>query len=114
MYVQVSTVHLVEQILLSTYGQFRTSSEMSMSYLGCTWDFSEKYFVKVSQTGMIQDLVASRERTHVDRGTCARPSAVVPGDCRYSHQAWVYCQPERCMHLQQEGKRHSNHHRCIR
>jgi hypothetical protein len=40
-----------------------------MSYLGCTWDFSEKYFVKVSQTGMIQDLVASTERTHVERGT---------------------------------------------
>ena len=59
----------MEQILLSTYGQFRTSSETSMSYLGCTWDFSEKYLVKVSQTGMIQVLVASRERTHVERGT---------------------------------------------
>ena len=69
----------MEQILLSTYGQFRTSSEMSMSYLGCTWDFSEKYFVKVSQTGMVQDLVASRERTHVERGTKLTGVPLSPG-----------------------------------
>ena len=69
----------MEQILLSTYGQFRTSSEKSMSYLGCTWDFSERYFVKVSQTGMIQDLVASRERTHVERGTKLTGVPLSPG-----------------------------------
>ena len=69
----------MEQILLSTYGQFRTSCEKSMSYLGCTWDFSEKYFVKVSQTGMIQDLVASRERTHVERGTKLTGVPLSPG-----------------------------------
>ena len=50
-----------------------------MSYLGCTWDFSEKYFVKVSQTGMIQDLVVSRERTHAERGTKLTGVPLSPG-----------------------------------
>jgi hypothetical protein len=59
----------IERILLKKYGQFRTSSEKIVSYLGCTWDFHEKGIVKVSQTGMIQDLVTSREKFHKDRGT---------------------------------------------
>jgi Reverse transcriptase (RNA-dependent DNA polymerase) len=59
----------IERILLKKYGQFRTSSKKIVSYLGCTWDFHEKGIVKVSQTGMIQDLVTSREKFHKDRGT---------------------------------------------
>jgi Reverse transcriptase (RNA-dependent DNA polymerase) len=64
-----SLVLEMEQILLKKYSQFRTSSEKTLSYLGCTWDFHEKGIVKVSQTGMIQDLVASREKFDKDRGT---------------------------------------------
>jgi hypothetical protein len=59
----------LERTLLKKYGQFCTSSEKIVSYLGCTWDFHEKGIVKVSQTGMIQDLVTSREKFHKDRGT---------------------------------------------
>jgi Reverse transcriptase (RNA-dependent DNA polymerase) len=64
-----SLVLEMEQILLKKYHQFRTSFEKTVSYLGCTWDFHEKEIVKVSQTGMIQDLVTSREKFHKDRGT---------------------------------------------
>jgi Reverse transcriptase (RNA-dependent DNA polymerase) len=64
-----SLVLEMERTLRKKYGQFRTSSEKTVSYLGCTWDFHEKGIVKVSQTGMIQDLVASREKFHNDRGT---------------------------------------------
>jgi Reverse transcriptase (RNA-dependent DNA polymerase) len=64
-----SLVLEMEKILIEAYGQFRTSSEKTVSYLGCTWDFHETGIVKVSQTGMIQDLVASREKFHKDRGT---------------------------------------------
>jgi hypothetical protein len=59
----------LERTLLKKYGQFCTSSEKIVSYLGCTWDFHEKGIVKVSQTAMIQDLVTSREKFHKDRGT---------------------------------------------
>jgi hypothetical protein len=34
-----------------------------------TWDYSEPGYVKVSQAGMIQDIVARREKSHQDRGT---------------------------------------------
>jgi hypothetical protein len=64
-----SLVLEMERTLLKKYGQFRTSSEKTVSYLGYTWDFHEKGIVKVSQTGMIQDLVASREKFRKDRGT---------------------------------------------
>jgi Reverse transcriptase (RNA-dependent DNA polymerase) len=64
-----SLVLEMEKILIKKYGQFRTSSEKTVSYLGCTWDFHETGIVKVSQTGMIQDLVAAREKFHKDRGT---------------------------------------------
>jgi hypothetical protein len=32
----------MERILLKTCGQFRTSHEKIVSYLGCTWNFHEK------------------------------------------------------------------------
>jgi hypothetical protein len=64
-----SLVLEMEQILLKKYHKVRTSVEKAVSYLGCTWDFHEKGIVKVSQTGTIQDLVASREKFHKDRGT---------------------------------------------
>jgi Reverse transcriptase (RNA-dependent DNA polymerase) len=57
-----SLVLEMEQILLKKYHQFIASFEKTVSYLGCTWDFDEKGIVKVSQTGMSQDLVASREK----------------------------------------------------
>ena len=57
-----------EQTLLKTYGQFRTTQERVVPYLGCTWDFTEKGFVKVTQIGMIQDLISSREKSHAERG----------------------------------------------
>jgi Reverse transcriptase (RNA-dependent DNA polymerase) len=69
----------MERILLKTYGQFRTSHEKIVSYLGCTWNFHEKGFVKVSQTGMIQDLITSRENTHRNRGTELTGSPLSPG-----------------------------------
>jgi hypothetical protein len=59
----------MERVILKEYGQYRKSHEEIASYLGCTWDFHEKEIVKVSQTGMIQDLIASREKFHRDRGT---------------------------------------------
>ena len=59
----------VEQFLRKEYGQFRTSQEKIVPYLGCTWDYNEPGFVKVLQIGMIQDLVQAREKTHEDRGT---------------------------------------------
>ena len=57
-----------EQTLLKTYGQFRTTQERVVPYLGCTWDFTEKGFVKVTHIGMIQDLISSREKNHAERG----------------------------------------------
>jgi hypothetical protein len=57
-----------EQTLLKTYGQFRTTRERVVPYLGCTWDFTEEGFVKVTQIGMIQDLISSREKSHAERG----------------------------------------------
>ena len=50
-----SAVLQVEQLLLKTYGQFRITANPVMSYLGCTWDFSEPGFVSISQRGLIQD-----------------------------------------------------------
>ena len=40
-----------------------------LTYLGCTWDFRSRGVVKIGQAGMIQDLVASRERTHKERNS---------------------------------------------
>ena len=57
-----------EKILLNTYGQFRTCTDRIVAYLGCMWDYTEPGFVKVSQAGMIQDLVTAREDYHTDRG----------------------------------------------
>jgi hypothetical protein len=59
----------MERVILKEYGQYRKSYEEIASYLGCTWDFHENEIVKVSQTGMIQDLIASLEKFHRDRGT---------------------------------------------
>lgn len=47
----------MERTLLQKYGQFRTTQDLVTSYLGCTWDYSETGLVKVSQVGMIQDLI---------------------------------------------------------
>ena len=58
----------MEQILLKTYGQFRTCTDQILAYLGCMWDYTEPGFVKISQSGMIQDLVTSREEYHTERG----------------------------------------------
>ena len=59
----------MEQILRNVYGQFRTTQGPLVSYLGLTWDYSEAGYVKVSQAGMIQDIVARREKFHTDKGT---------------------------------------------
>jgi hypothetical protein len=67
--VDKGAVLAMEQILLKVYGQFRTTQGPIVSYLGLTWDYSETGYVKVSQAGMIQDIVAAREKTHKDRGT---------------------------------------------
>ena len=67
--VDKDAVLAMEQILLKGYGQFRTTQGPIVSYLGLTWDYSETGYVKVSQAGMIQDIVAAREKTHKDRGT---------------------------------------------
>ena len=32
------------------------------------WDYNERGFVNVTQIGMIQDLIASREKSHAERG----------------------------------------------
>jgi hypothetical protein len=64
-----SLVLEMEQILLKKYHQNRASFEKTLSYLGCRWDFHEEGIEKESQVGMIQDLVASRENFHKDRGT---------------------------------------------
>ena len=64
-----SAVLDMEQILLKIYGQFRTTQGPIVSYLGLTWDYSETGYVKVSQTGMIQEIVVRREKFHTDRGT---------------------------------------------
>jgi hypothetical protein len=58
----------MEKILLKTYGQFRTTQERVLPYLGCMWDYTEPRFVKVTQIGMIQDLISSREKSHAERG----------------------------------------------
>ena len=84
----------MERTLLQKYGQFRTTQDLATWYLGCTWDYSETGFVKVSQVGMIQVLVTSRERTHADRGTKLEGCPTSPGatylfdrtpDCYYVH-----------------------------
>jgi hypothetical protein len=59
----------MERILLKAYGQFRTTQGPVVSYLGLTWAYSEPGYVKVSQAGMIQDIVTRREKFHQDRGT---------------------------------------------
>lgn len=43
----------MEQILLRTYGQFRTTQERVLPYLGCMWDYNEPGFVNIMQIGMI-------------------------------------------------------------
>ena len=67
--VDKGAVLAMEQILRKVYGQFRTTQVPIVSYLGMTWDYSETGYVKVSQAGMIQDVVTAREETHKDRGT---------------------------------------------
>lgn len=57
----------VEAALLEAYGPFRTATGTTLTYLGCTWDYNTPGVVSVCQTGMIQDLVSSRERTHEER-----------------------------------------------
>ena len=69
----------MEQILLETSGQFRTSHAKILPYLGCTWDYTTPGSVKVSQTGMIQDLITAREKTHTDRGSTLTGSPHSPG-----------------------------------
>ena len=53
--------------LRKEYDQFRTSIESPALYLGCSWDFSEKGFVSVSQRGMIQELANKRNLPHTSR-----------------------------------------------
>lgn len=65
--VNKNAVLKVEEELRRTYGQFRTTSGTTLTYLGCTWDYSKEGVVKIGQAGMIQDLVTSRERTHEER-----------------------------------------------
>ena len=50
----------MENILLKTYGQFRTTQGRVLPYLSCMWDYTEPGFAKVTQIGMIQDLILSR------------------------------------------------------
>jgi Reverse transcriptase (RNA-dependent DNA polymerase) len=69
----------MEQILRNTYGQFRTTHGRILPYLGCTWDYTEPGFVKVLQTGMIQDLIQARQKTHKDRGTVLTGNPNSPG-----------------------------------
>jgi Reverse transcriptase (RNA-dependent DNA polymerase) len=54
----------VETALLEAYGPFRTTIGTTPTYLGCTRDYNTPGVVSICQTGMIQDLVSSRERTH--------------------------------------------------
>ena len=73
--VDKDAVLAMEQILLKVYGQFRTTQGHIISYLGLTWDYSETGCVEVSQAGMIQDIVAAREKTHKD---CRTKPAGIP------------------------------------
>jgi hypothetical protein len=57
----------VEAALLEAYGPFRTATGTTLTYLGCTWDYNTPGVVSISQTGMIQDLVSSRERKQKER-----------------------------------------------
>ena len=74
-----SAVLEMEQILLKTYGQFRTTHDKILQYLGMTWDYTEPGFVKVSQTGMIQDIITAREKIHDARGTKLVGNPNTPG-----------------------------------
>jgi hypothetical protein len=65
-FVNKSAVLEMERILLKTYGQFRTTQGPIVSYLGLTWDYSELGYVKVSQAGMIQDILARREKFEIN------------------------------------------------
>jgi hypothetical protein len=56
----------MERNLLKTHGQFRTTKGHIVSYLGLTWDYSELGYVKVSQVGIIQDIIACRAKFHQD------------------------------------------------
>ena len=71
----------IETKLRTAYSQFRTTTGKELDYLGCTWDFRSRGVVKIGQSGMTQDLVTSRERTHVDRGGqlkgCPHSSAAI-------------------------------------
>ena len=64
----LEAIHEVEIQLRGAYGEFRTSMGPVVTYLGCTWDFGATGVVSIKQTGMIQDLVTSREVTHTERG----------------------------------------------
>jgi Reverse transcriptase (RNA-dependent DNA polymerase) len=89
----------MERTLLQKYGQFRTTHDRVTSYLGCTWDYSEPGFVQVSQVGMIQDLVTSRERTHADRGTKLEGSPSTPG------AAYLFDRTTDCPELSEKDKK---------
>ena len=85
----------MEKILLKTYGQFRTTQERVLPYLGCMWDYTEPRFVKVTQIGMIQDLISSREKSHAERGMKLIGDPLSPGaphlfertlDCKFLNE----------------------------
>jgi Reverse transcriptase (RNA-dependent DNA polymerase) len=65
--VNEENIHRVDSELRNSYGQFRTTEGKELTYLGCTWDYTSPGLVHIRQTGMIQDLVMSRERTHAER-----------------------------------------------
>ena len=73
-----ANVQRVENELRKSYGQFRTTEGKKLTYLGCTWDFSAHGLVSIHQTGMIQDLVLSRERTLTERKSDLKGSSVSP------------------------------------
>ena len=65
--------------LRSKYKQFRTTDGPIVPYLGCIWDYSGPGFVSISQTGMIQDLIVSRETTLKVRGVSLKANVNSPG-----------------------------------
>ena len=79
----------MEKILLKTYGQFHTTQERVLPYLGCMWEYTETGFLKVTQIGMIQDLISLRDKSHAERGTKLIGNPSSPGashrtlDCKF-------------------------------
>ena len=62
----------IETKLRKAYGQFRITTGKELTYLGCTWDFRSRGVVRIGQSGMIQDLVTSRERNLSERTDSSR------------------------------------------